>query len=31
MISKVGYWTESRSTGVGRLVLRIQTNCYSKN
>jgi len=28
---KVGYSTESRSTGVGRLALRIQTNCFSKN
>jgi len=28
---KVGYSTESRSTGVGRLAMRIQTNYYSKN
>jgi len=29
--NKVGYSTESRSTGVDRLALRNQTNCYSKN
>jgi len=29
--NKVGYSTESRSTGVGRLALRNQMNCHSKN
>jgi len=27
---KIGNSTESRSTGVGKLALRNQTNCYSK-
>jgi len=30
-IFKVGYSIESRSTGVGRLALWNQMNCYSKN
>jgi len=31
IFNKVGYSTESLSTGVDRLDSRNQTNCYSKN